>query len=269
MSETVERKLLSFLLKGKGILNPCETGVLDERVKCIREYGVNLFFYKRNNQVIMIDTGYLEYPLLVSKMREIDMTPDKITDILITHADPDHVGGIDDRGEKLFQKASIYLSDVENLYLEEKATRKLLHMKPIRRPKISNQKKTVFDQDTIYIGDIKVQCFLVPGHTKGLMCYLIDDEYLFCGDCVALSPDGGYNFMWFLNVNSRQNIQSVKRLNELVKDCPIKRIFTSHTGMADNLEFLIRHIEENRSILFTSKNYNELAPYDLYAQEEK
>lgn len=134
MSETGERRLLSILLRGKGILNPCKTGVLDERVRCVREYGVNLFFYKKNN------------------------------------------------------------------------------------PIISNEKKIIHDQETFNICDVKIQCFMTPGHTKGLMCYLIDDEYLFCGDCVALSPEGGYNFMWFLNVNSKENIQSVRKLVNCVNN---------------------------------------------------
>ncbi len=268
MSEVGERRLLSFLLMGKGILNPCETGKLDERVRCIREYGVNLYFYETNNQIIMIDTGYLEYPHLRDKMQEIDLEPAIIKNILITHADPDHVGGIDDRGTGLFDQACVYISDIENHYLEGKATRRLLHTKAVRRPQISNMKKIVHDQETIFIGDIKVQCFLTPGHTKGLMCYLIDDEYLFCGDCVALGPDGGYNFMWFLNVDTGENIQSVRRLQNQIKQYPIKKIFTPHTGMTDSLEFMMRHVDENRRILFTTINYNEKAPYDLYAKEE-
>lgn len=268
MGEAGERKLLSKVLRGKGILNPCETGVLDERVRCVREYGVNIYFYVKNGQVLMIDTGYLEYPHLLDKMKDVNVEPANITDILITHADPDHVGGIDDRGDRLFQKACVYISDIENLYLEEKATRKLLHTKAVRRPRISNEKKIVHDQETLNIGDIKVQCFLTPGHTKGLMCYLIDDEYLFCGDCVALSPEGGYNFMWFLNVDSKENIQSVNRLVNNMKDYPVKKIFTPHTGMTDSMEFVARHINENRALLFTLKNYNVNAPYDLYAKEE-
>ncbi len=268
MSEAGERRLLSLLLRGKGILNPCETGILDDRVRCVREYGVNLYFYTKNNQTIMIDAGYLEYPHLKDKMKEIEVKSEKIHDVLITHADPDHVGGIDDRGDGLFKAANIYISDIENLYLEGKATRRLLHSKAVRRPMISNSKKIVHDRETLYIGDIKVQCFLTPGHTMGLMCYLIDDEYLFCGDCVALGTDGGYNFMWFLNVNSRENTKSVRNLQDQVTQYPIKRIFTPHTGMAESLDFLTKHVEENRRILFTTSNYDRKAPYDLYAKEE-
>lgn len=268
MSEKSERKLLSFFLRGKGILNPCKTGIIDEHVRCVREYGVNIFFYTKNNKTIMIDTGYLTYPKLSDKLKSINIDASQIRDILMTHADPDHAGGIDDDSDRLFSGASIYISDIENLYFEKKAKRKLLHVKPIRHPKISNQKHIVKDKQIFSIGDIKVQCFITPGHTLGLMCYLIDDKYFFTGDCIALSPDGGYNFMWFLNANTKRNTESVKRLKELIKPYPIVKAYTSHTGVTSDLDFLFKHIDINRKIIFGRGTYNDNAPYDLYAKEE-
>ena len=35
---------------------------------------------------------------------------------------------------------------------------------------------TVYIGEIFQIGDIKIECLLVPGHTWGHMVYLIDDE---------------------------------------------------------------------------------------------
>ena len=42
---------------------------------------------------------------------------------------------------------------------------------------------------------IKIECFLVPGHTWGHMVYLIDDKYLFTGDTLWFGADGNYSFI--------------------------------------------------------------------------
>lgn len=117
MSQEKEKKQLSALLKGKGILNPYHTGILDEHVKCIREYGANIFFYTKGEHTIMIDAGYLDYPTLRKKMERIEIVPEEIHEILLTHADPDHVGAIDRESEGLFSKAKVFMSEVEHRYV--------------------------------------------------------------------------------------------------------------------------------------------------------
>lgn len=268
MSEAKERKILSILLKGKGILNPCETGVLNDNVRCIREYGVNIFFYTKDNHTVMIDSGYLEYSMLKSKLEEIDIDNTKINEILLTHADPDHAGGIDDRSEMLFKRAKVFLSNTENEYITKKSTRKLLHIKPIRRPIISNDIVEVEDEQIFYIGSIKVQSFLVPGHTKGHMCYLLDDEYLFSGDCVSLTPDGGYSFLWLLNVSNKLNHNSLVCFQKKLENYNVKTIYTAHTGETDDVELFFKYKDKEQSLLFCKKSYDENAPFNLYGKEE-
>ena len=56
----------------------------------------------------------------------------------------------------------------------------------------NNPKQLLKDGDTLHIGDIKIQCFLVPGHTWGHMVYLVDDKYLFTGDTLWFGVDGDY-----------------------------------------------------------------------------
>ena len=60
------------------------------------------------------------------------------------------------------------------------------HMYKLPQVTIHNKKTLLDDNEVFYINDIKIECFLVPGHTWGHMVYLIDDKYLFTGDTIWL-----------------------------------------------------------------------------------
>ena len=172
-------KFMSFLFRGKEIFKPLNTGFIDERVSCIREYVANIYFYTKDGQTIMIDAGY-NYDRLAEKMQWLDISPKDIKDILITHQDTDHVGAIEKGSNELFKEATIYIGRIENEYLEGKITRKVfcgLHKLP--KVQIDNKKILIDDGQVFYIGNIKIEAILVPGHTWGHLVYLIDYAYLF------------------------------------------------------------------------------------------
>ena len=54
---------------------------------------------------------------------------------------------------------------------------------------INNKKALLHDGQTLEIGGVRIECFLVPGHTWGHMVYLIDDKYLFTGDTLWFGAD--------------------------------------------------------------------------------
>ena len=60
-------KIMSRMFRGKQIFKPLNTGYIDEKVACIREYVANGFFYIKDGHVIMIDAGY-NYEGLSEKM---------------------------------------------------------------------------------------------------------------------------------------------------------------------------------------------------------
>lgn len=51
-------------------------------------------------------------------MNWLDINPKCINEILITHQDTDHVGGIEIDSDNLFKESKIYIGKVENEYLE-------------------------------------------------------------------------------------------------------------------------------------------------------
>ena len=46
-------KFMSFMFKGKEIFKPLNTGFIDDRVSCIREYVANIYFYTKDGHTIM------------------------------------------------------------------------------------------------------------------------------------------------------------------------------------------------------------------------
>ena len=62
-----QRKAMSRMYRGKEIFKPLNTGWIDKNVACVREWVANIFFYCKDNAVIMIDAGY-NYDRLVEKM---------------------------------------------------------------------------------------------------------------------------------------------------------------------------------------------------------
>ena len=89
-----QRKSMSRLFRGTQIFKPLNSGHIDARVSCVREWIANIFFYTKNGTTIMIDAGY-NYPRLKEKMGWLDIDPASIRHILITHQDTDHVGALE------------------------------------------------------------------------------------------------------------------------------------------------------------------------------
>ena len=259
-----QQKFMSFMFRGKEIFKPLNTGTIDERVSCIREYVANIYFYTKDGYTIMIDAGY-NYDRLAEKMRWLDIRPESINEILITHQDTDHVGAIEVDGQGLFKNAKIYVGRVENDYLEGRVRRKVYWgLYKLPQVHIENYKTLIEDGEIFYIHDIKIEAFLVPGHTWGHLVYLIDDAYLFTGDTIWFGADGGYAFLNTLAEDRKLQSVSLKRLEEKLRKRNLSlKIITGHTGWTDDFEFAFRHVDEICNALSRKpKVQDPKAPYD-------
>ena len=208
---------MSVMFRGRAIFKPLNTGRIDERVACVREWVANIFFYTKNGVTIMIDAGY-NYARLQEKMRWLDIDPASIDHILITHQDTDHVGALEEDSERLFQDATVYIGEIENRYLTGQTRRKVFHgLYKLPMVRMDNRKVLLHDGEVFTIGDIKIECILVPGHTWGHMVYLIDDEYLFTGDTIWFGADGGYSFISTLAEDNKLAVRSLERLEKNIR----------------------------------------------------
>ena len=150
-----QKVVMSIGYRGKEIFKPLNTGWIDDHVACVREWIANIFFYTKNGTTIMIDAGY-NYERLAEKMRWLDIAPETIRDILITHQDTDHVGAVERDSDGLFRQARLYLSEIENRYMTGETRRKVIFgLYKLPMVKSDNERHLLRDGDVFHIGDIK------------------------------------------------------------------------------------------------------------------
>ena len=267
--DSQEQKIgMSLLFKGRAIFKPLNTGKIDDKVSCVREWVANIFFYTKGDTTIMIDAGY-NYDRLREKMGWLDIDPASIEHILITHQDTDHVGALERDSELLFKDAKIYIGEIENRYLTGEVRRRVMHkMYKLPLVKIDNEKVLLKDKDVFYIDGIKIECLLVPGHTWGHMVYLIDDEYLFTGDTIWFGVDGGYSFLSTLAEDNELSLSSLKALQEnILKRNAHINVISGHTGWSDDLNFVFAHTDK-KCTPFLRHYEDPDAPYDGYVEDD-
>ena len=149
-----QRKSMSRIYRGTQIFKPLNTGRIDDHVACVREWVANIFFYTKDNVTIMIDAGY-NYERLKEKMGWLDIDPDSIHHILITHQDTDHVGALEPDSEQLFKDATVYLSEIENKYITGEKRRKVIHgLYKLPMVKMNNERRLLKDGQVLDIEGI-------------------------------------------------------------------------------------------------------------------
>ncbi len=260
-----QKKEMSKMYRGKGFFKPLNTGWIDEHVACVREWVANIFFYRRGDAVLMIDAGY-NYDRLEEKMGWLGIDPRSIRSILITHQDTDHVGAVEADSPGLFRKARLYVGEIENRYLTGEVRRRVIyHLYKLPQVNIPNEKTLLRDGQAFEIDGIKVECFLVPGHTWGHMVYLVDDRYLFTGDTIWFGADGGYSFISSLAEDNRLAVRSLAALEQKLRARGLRPLFI--TGWTDNFEFAFAH--KNRLCSpFRKRVPDPTAPYDAYDESD-
>ena len=133
---------------------------------------------------------------------------------------------------------------------------------------IPNRKLLLDDGEIFHIGDIKIECFLVPGHTWGHMVYLIDDKYLFTGDTIWFGADGGYSFISSLAEDNKLAVRSLAALEKKLRARSLHPfIITGHTGWTDDMAFAFAHREQLCSPL-RKRVPDPSAPYDAYDESD-
>lgn len=193
---------------------------------------------------------------------QLNINPETVTHLFLTHLDLDHAGGVDKRCRPLYPNATVYLGRHEHLYATGTLKRKKIDPFGFNSPiRLSGNCILLDDEQIIIAGDIKVKALLLPGHTLGHLGYLVDDRYLFTGDSIILVQGQGYCFYNQWNVNSQCNMESLRRIKD-IKD--VEMVISSHSGYTKDIEDALAHIHELP--LWRQKGFrvNDHAPYDPY-----
>ena len=138
-------------------------------------FSLNVLLIKYKQHYILFDTGNgLEknenVGKLIQQLESTGISADEITDVIITHAHGDHIGGlIQPNGNLTFKNAKYFMSKTEFEYwLTSKNENTIAILNKIRP-------KTIFIKGKdIMFNNIKIE--EVPGHTPGQLAFLISDK---------------------------------------------------------------------------------------------
>jgi glyoxylase-like metal-dependent hydrolase (beta-lactamase superfamily II) len=177
--------------------------------------SVNAYLIRAGDRLILMDagTGELYGPTLnklAASLKAVDVTPEQITDILITHIHTDHTGGLMDGKRIVFPNATVHIEQKEVAYW----------LNPENRARAPEAAKKYFDEASAkvqpYVDAGKVKTFSgatslfagirsipAPGHTPGHSFYALEsqgEKLVFWGDLVHVAevqmPDPGVTIVF-------------------------------------------------------------------------
>jgi len=201
-------------------LKPMETGMIFDDIFVVGDDYANMFILQDSTQFIVIDCGN-NTTMIAEEMKKLGISPDNVVAVLLTHTDADHTGALE-----LFGNAKLYMSSEEVQMINGTKSKFLWFGNSIPRTDYI----LLEDREIVWIGNMKVEGILVPGHTTGMMAYLINDKYLFTGDILSLREGNMAPIPKIFNMDTKQAIQSM----EIIRHIPnAEYIITSHWGFAD------------------------------------
>ena len=175
--------------------------------------GTNTYLVSENGRGILIDVGSDGEDLYLYALKE-GIT---LEAVLLTHGHFDHANGcaeLQQKGIKIY----IHEADAEKLYTYK-------GMAAFAGVKLNAFKADEFveDGETLSLMGKKINVLHTPGHSKGSVCYVIDDS-VFCGDTLFCGSYGRYDF-YDGDLNELKN--SAKKIFSLNGDY---KLYPGHGG---------------------------------------
>ena len=143
--------------------------------------SVNVFLIRFEKHIILVDTGLgnQQGSFLSHALDELHVNPAQVTDILLTHLHPDHIGGmVSSVGQAVFPNATVWLSQEEfrGMKMGSREAAPLM-----RNVYLAYQRKLKLfkNEQELFPG---IVAWLAPGHTPGHTAFLLNDKFLFVGD---------------------------------------------------------------------------------------
>jgi len=163
------------------------------------EASINVFMFKLGGRLFLVDTGSGElFPAgfggkLLQSLAAAGVRPEEVTDILLTHAHDDHMGGLVHNGALVFPNATVHVGKADVEFFQDRSNAAKAHYG-----------MNYFDDYAAslqhYVDAGKVQTFegtselvpgitatVHPGHTPGSAFYTVESDgqrILFVGDII-------------------------------------------------------------------------------------
>ena len=158
--------------------------VIEMNYQAGRRLGVNVYLIDGGREYLLIDIGFEDtVEEIVELIRQMDFSLSACTMLIATHADADHIQGINKARELLHTKVGAHPLSIEPLETGDTITT-FASIKaqgieiPMPRCRIDLR---LNDGDVIEVGDQQLEVWHTPGHTPGQLSFKMND-LLFCGD---------------------------------------------------------------------------------------
>jgi len=210
--------------------------------------AANTFAYRSETRLFLFDAGAGSGAFITEGFPTVSQLPDdlvaagidanEVTDIVITHMHPDHIGGLEIGGASAFPNARIHISNVEWKFWnnEEFAANAPDMLRPmiaeVQRVSDVIKEHVVFHRGSASFGD-GVSVMPAPGHTPGHSAIFLEggsEDLLITGD-VMVHEDVHFanpNYGWALDIDGELAVSTRKKLLDMI--------------VADNLMVAAAHV---------------------------
>lgn len=221
--------------------------------------GMKFYIYpaviKTQEELILVDTGYPMFlPILEDAFRENDLDMQKLSTVVLTHHDHDHMGAVKALVGKypdvrvvcsevqmpyvLGQKKSLRLTDAENKGADEDFIRM------IKSVEYLDQVQPLNDRDSIAGG---VLAIVTSGHMPGhLSVYVEPEKTLISGDVLVVEDGKLAIASEQFVLDKEKEIEALKEIREL----DIEKVICFHGG-----EYASENMKEDLAGII-AKGYN-------------
>jgi glyoxylase-like metal-dependent hydrolase (beta-lactamase superfamily II) len=158
--------------------------VIEMNYQAGRRLGVNVYLIDGGSEFVLIDVGFEDNAAeVVELIRQMDFNLSRCKLIIATHADADHIQGLNKVRDMLKAPIAAHPASVEPLESgDEVTTYASIKAQGIEIPMTPCKIDRLLDEgDVVEVGDVKLDVWHTPGHTPGHLSFKTG-ELLFSGD---------------------------------------------------------------------------------------
>jgi glyoxylase-like metal-dependent hydrolase (beta-lactamase superfamily II) len=163
------------------------------------EISINVFMFKLGGRLFLVDTGSGDlFPAgfggkLLQSLAVAGVHPEEVTDILLTHAHDDHMGGLIHNGALAFPNATVHVGKADVDFFQDRSNAAKAHYGmnyfddyfASLKHYVDAGKVQTFEGTTVIVPGITATVH--PGHTPGSAFYTLESNgqrIVFVGDII-------------------------------------------------------------------------------------